>query len=145
MEKSFYPYPSSNRNYGTVIAIQAFAHDNKRQLSYRGMCKHWSWWRHQMEKNSALLALCEGDFTGHRRIPLIKASDADLRCFLWSAPEQTVGQTIETLVSTIPERKFVTKIRVRYHDRRWRRQQPVRVFTPRFLLFRIVFHMFDAG
>ena len=32
---------------------------------------------------------------------------------------------------TVPERKFVTKIRVRYHDPRWRRQQPVRMFTPR--------------
>ena len=46
---------------------------------------------------------------------------------------------------TVPERKCVTKIRVRYHDPRWRRQQPVRMFTPRFLLFRIVFHVFDAG
>ena len=33
-----------------------------------------------------------------RRIPLKKASDAELWCFLWSAPEQTVEQTIETLV-----------------------------------------------
>ena len=49
------------------------------------------------------------------------------------------------LRTTVPERKFVTKIPVRYHDPRWRRQQPVRMFTPRFLLFRIVFHMFDAG
>ena len=46
---------------------------------------------------------------------------------------------------TVPERKCVTKIRVRYHDPRWRWQQPVRMFTPRFLLFRIVFHVFDAG
>ena len=49
------------------------------------------------------------------------------------------------LLITVPERKFVTKIRVHYHDPRWRRQQPVRMFTPRFLLFRIVFHVFDAG
>ena len=27
------------------------------------------------------------EFTGHRWIPLTKASDAELRCFLWSAPE----------------------------------------------------------
>ena len=33
--------------------------------------------------------LCE-EFTGHRRIPLKKPSDAELWCFLWSAPEQTV-------------------------------------------------------
>ena len=39
--------------------------------------------------------LC-GDFTGHRLIPLKKASDAELWCFLWSAPEQTLKQTIET-------------------------------------------------
>ena len=29
--------------------------------------------------------LC-GEFTGHRCIPLTKASDAELWCFLWSAP-----------------------------------------------------------
>ena len=28
--------------------------------------------------------------TGHRCIPLTKASDVDLWCFLWSTPEQTV-------------------------------------------------------
>ena len=30
--------------------------------------------------------LC-GEFTGPRRIPCTKASDAELGCFLWSAPE----------------------------------------------------------
>ena len=30
--------------------------------------------------------LC-GEFTGHRWIPLTKASDAELWCFLWSPPE----------------------------------------------------------
>ena len=39
-----------------------------------------------------------GEFTGHRWIPLTKASDAELWCFPWSAPEQTVDQTIETPV-----------------------------------------------
>ena len=33
--------------------------------------------------------LCE-EFTGHRWIALTKASDAELWCFLWSEPEQTV-------------------------------------------------------
>ena len=32
------------------------------------------------------------------KIPLTKSSDAELWYFLWSAPEQTVGQTIVTLV-----------------------------------------------
>ena len=36
-----------------------------------------------------------GESTGHRWIPLIKTSDAELWCFLWSAPEQTVEETIE--------------------------------------------------
>ena len=33
--------------------------------------------------------LC-GEFTGLQWIPLTKANDAELWCFLWSAPEQTV-------------------------------------------------------
>ena len=33
-----------------------------------------------------------GEFTGHRWIPLKKASDAELWYFLWSAPEQTVSK-----------------------------------------------------
>ena len=32
----------------------------------------------------------------HRWIPLTKASDAGFWCFIWSAPEQIVEQTIET-------------------------------------------------
>ena len=39
-----------------------------------------------------------GESTGHRWIPLAKASDAELWCLLWSVPEQTVEQTLETLV-----------------------------------------------
>ena len=30
------------------------------------------------------------EFSGHRWIPLTKASDGELGCFLWSEPEQTV-------------------------------------------------------
>ena len=39
-----------------------------------------------------------GESTGHRRIPFTKGSDVELWCFLGSAPEQTVGQTVETLM-----------------------------------------------
>ena len=39
-----------------------------------------------------------GESTGHRRIPLTKASGAELCCYLWSAPAETVEQTIETTV-----------------------------------------------
>ena len=39
-----------------------------------------------------------GESTGDRWITLTKASDAEPWCFLWSAPQQTVEQTIEQLV-----------------------------------------------
>ena len=39
-----------------------------------------------------------GESIGHRWIPFTKANDAKVWCFLWSAPEQTVEQTIETPV-----------------------------------------------
>ena len=39
-----------------------------------------------------------GEFTGHRWISRPKACDAELWCFLWSAPEQIVEQTIAALV-----------------------------------------------
>ena len=58
-----------------------------------------TWWRHQMETFSALLALCAGNspVTGvFPWIPLTKASDAELWCFLWSVIEQTAEQTFET-------------------------------------------------
>ena len=41
--------------------------------------------------------LC-GEFTGHRRILLPKASDAELWNFLWSALKQSAEQTTETPV-----------------------------------------------
>ena len=39
-----------------------------------------------------------GESTGHRWIPLSNASDMGLWYFFWSAPEQTIEQTIEILV-----------------------------------------------
>ena len=39
-----------------------------------------------------------GESTGHRWIPHTKSSDAELWCFLWCAPEQTLEQTSETPV-----------------------------------------------
>ena len=64
-------------------------------------CDKPSWWRNQMEKNPRYWPFVWGDSTGHRWIPLTKASDAELWCFLWSAPEQTVEQTIGTPVTLI--------------------------------------------
>ena len=43
-----------------------------------------TWWRHQMETFSALLALCVGKSpVTDNSIPRTKASDAELLCFLW--------------------------------------------------------------
>ena len=39
-----------------------------------------------------------GGSTSNWRIPLTKASDTELWYFLWSVPEQTAAQTIETTV-----------------------------------------------
>ena len=43
-----------------------------------------------------------GKSTGDRCIPLTKASDTELWCFLWSMPEQAAEQTIEKLVIWTP-------------------------------------------
>ena len=51
-----------------------------------------------MDTFSALLALCEGIPPATGGFPSQRASDAELWCFLWSAPEQTVEQTTETPV-----------------------------------------------
>ena len=42
--------------------------------------------------NFRVTALLCGEFTGHRLIPRTKASDAELWCFLWSAPEQQLSK-----------------------------------------------------
>ena len=44
-------------------------------------------WRHQMETFSAQLAICAGIHRSPVNSPHTKASDAELWCFLWSAPE----------------------------------------------------------
>ena len=64
-----------------------FAAENRRQRT--GSCNgsspvwgHATWWHHQMETLSALLALCEENpRTGHRRIPFTKASNLVTQSF----------------------------------------------------------------
>ena len=60
-------------------------------------CWFYIWWRHQMETFPRYWPFVKGS-TGHRWITSTKASDAKLWCFLWSAHEQTVKLTLETLV-----------------------------------------------
>ena len=57
-----------------------------------------SWWHHQMERFFHVTGPMWEESTGHQWIPLTKASEKDLWCFLWSVPEQTSEQTIETAV-----------------------------------------------
>ena len=45
-----------------------------------------TWRRHQMETFSVLLALCAGNLPVTGEFPSQRASDAELWCFLWSAP-----------------------------------------------------------
>ena len=47
----------------------------------------WTWWRHQMETFFRVSGHLCWEFNCDRWIPRTKASDAELRCFLWSAPE----------------------------------------------------------
>ena len=50
-----------------------------------------SWWHYQMETFSALLALCAGNSPVTVQFPSQRPVGAKLWCFLWSAPEKTVG------------------------------------------------------
>ena len=56
-----------------------------------------TWWRNQIDIFS-VISFTGGEFTGARGFPRTKASDAELWCFLWSAPEQTVKLTIKAPV-----------------------------------------------
>ena len=47
-----------------------------------------------------------GEYISRRWISRTRASDAELWCFLWSAPELTVEQTMGTLVFETPSRSL---------------------------------------
>ena len=55
------------------------------------------WWRQKWKPFPCYWPFVR-ESTSYRWIPLTKASDTELWCFLWPAPEQTVEQTIEALV-----------------------------------------------
>ena len=64
---------------------------------------HWRATMHSMMTSSnGNIFLVTGplwwESTDDRWIPITKASDAELWCFVWSAPEQTVEQTLEMQV-----------------------------------------------
>ena len=61
--------------------------DNRRVCSLGDVGTILPWWHHQMETFSAILALCAGNSPVTGEFPITKASDVELWCFLWFAPE----------------------------------------------------------
>ena len=72
------------------VADTTVASEGKTYGSHEDVIK----WQHFFRVPGPL----RGEFTGHRWISLTKASDAELWCFLWCAPEQTPERIIETPV-----------------------------------------------
>ena len=62
-----------------------------------------------------------GESTGHRCIPLTKASYAVVWCFLWCAPEQTAEKTVDMLVIWYANALIMTSlyrvVKIRPHGR----------------------------
>ena len=62
----------------TVFQRPPIVHLHRPNGRYMTMSSNWNIFR--------VTGLLCGEFTGHRWIPITKASDAELYCFLWSAP-----------------------------------------------------------
>ena len=72
------------------VCITQMTHDGQQFLrSVNIGCLSVHYWPWTISMLRVTGPLC-GEFTGHRWIPLTKASDAELWCFLWSATEETV-------------------------------------------------------
>ena len=67
-------------------------------------------WRHSNGNIFRVTGPLWGESTGHRWIPLTKASDAGLWCFLWSAPKQTLEQTTKTPIIWDPIALIMTSL-----------------------------------
>ena len=86
-------------------------------------------WRHQGETISASLALCAGNPPVTGGIPLKKASEVELWGFLWSGPEQTVEQTMETSVIWDVIALIVTSLQRQAHNCPSTIKQPRRIYV----------------
>ena len=87
IDKWFYSTLYHGCNYFNMLGLQSIS-VNKRSPWHAHVCgKSIIWWRHQMEKLFRLTGHWCGEFTGHRWTPRTKASDTELWCFLWTAPE----------------------------------------------------------
>ena len=89
----------------SLYAISGFSHLGGSDSFLCNECFEYISWirRHHMMTSSngnifhVTGPLC-GEFTGHRCIPLTKASDGDIWCVLWFAREQTLEYTTVRLV-----------------------------------------------
>ena len=84
---------------------------------------HPSWWRHQIENIFRVTGPLCGEFTGHRWIPLTKANDVELWCFIWSAIERLSKQSwswwFETPSHSLWRHCNRCSVRVDYHFVLW--------------------------
>ena len=91
-------------------------YDRNLPLTKRLLVRYaFSWWRHQVETFSALLAICAGNSPVHGESP---ASDTELWCFLWCAPNKQLnkqwwGWWFETLSPSLWRHRNVILLR---HD-----------------------------
>ena len=87
------PHPTLN---STMLATGASDH---KKTTNHVVCRH-----DDVIKWKRVTDLLCGEFTGYRWIT--KASDAELWCFLWSAPEARVGQTMATRWFETPSPRY---------------------------------------
>ena len=69
----------------TSMTLARISHTSSRYATYFQLRNYTAWWRHQMETFRRYWPFVQR-IIGHRWIPRTKASDAELWCFLWSAP-----------------------------------------------------------
>ena len=89
-------FPNKGGSNGESISI-IWHHHVVRESSAQ-----WSssllWWRHQIETFSALLAICAGNSPVTGEFPAQRQVTRSFDVFLWSSPEPTDEQTMETQV-----------------------------------------------
>ena len=90
-----YPYKPSH----AAIYIVKY---NTQNATLTAIIGGWEWHMYMMTswngKIFRVIGPLWGEAFGHWWIPITEASHAELSCFLWSAPERRVGQTIGATV-----------------------------------------------
>ena len=78
---------TENKEIVLYLKYSIYSDNGKFILAVDWFCSSNAWWRHQMETFFRATGHLGGEFTGLRWILRTKANDAELLCFLWSAPE----------------------------------------------------------